>query len=859
MATVTKKDKFFEVLRNIFVGAKIEGNSGYVNLMKIKSKYYNEFKEQLHTDIDAKLKEVGQNFEEELYNKLFTFFKKYFSESGSIYFSYTPLQEKVYERIYRDDKDVMLFWKTHMLYYVKTEQLFKNMEVEDEDIIYLFDVAELQHKKSNEKKDLVFELVKAEHTDKRRIHFSVKYSANGTKTKTEEILKKIKKEKAFGSLTLKQLEKVLGIFKRQSEVDYFINKDAKGFLREQFSLWIKGYLLDDETLFETERLQQLKALQNIAFNIIDLVSQFEDELVKVWNKPKFAHSSNYVITLDKIAERDFSLLEKILKHKGIAEQTKEWLELGMADKTFDAKEIIKSKKINEQWQYLPLDTKYFKDIEIDILTLFDDLDNQLDGWLINSENYQGIQTISNKFERRINTIYIDPPYNAQSSEIIYVNEYKHSSWLTLMENRISASKRLLSKDGAHICAIDEVEQEKLGLLISNQFNQDYETVCVTVVNNPSGQQGDNFSNTHEYVYFTYPDKKGRIDLEVRTQEDADIRNFRDVTGDDSLRTAAKNCFYPIYIKDEKIIGFGDVCDEDFHPKSINEISKGVISVYPIDPEGIERKWRFARQTVEAIKVELFVHHLKQRDVYDIKRNKTKFNYKTVWTDSKFSSNNYGSQLLNNIIGKQEFDYPKSLYAVVESLNATTGKYPSSIILDYFGGSGTTAHATIELNRIKKDARRKYILIELGNHFYKVILPRLKKISFSNKWKKGIAQSGEGYSHFFKYFALEQYEEALTKIKYEDKNSLPTQDIYHQYLFLKDLKLADDVIKLDEKSKSIKVDLTKLHSAIDIPETLSHLTGKFIKQIKKNEVVFTDGTSIDLTNIDYKIVKPLIWW
>ena len=87
MATVTKKDKFFEVLRNIFVGAKIEGNSGYVNLMKIKSKYYNEFKEQLHIDIDAKLKEVGQNFEEELYNKLFTFFKKYFSENYWITFA----------------------------------------------------------------------------------------------------------------------------------------------------------------------------------------------------------------------------------------------------------------------------------------------------------------------------------------------------------------------------------------------------------------------------------------------------------------------------------------------------------------------------------------------------------------------------------------------------------------------------------------------------------------------------------------------------------------------------------------------------------------------------------------------------
>ena len=406
MATVTKKDKFFEVLRNIFVGAKIEGNSGYVNLMKIKSKYYNEFKEQLHIDIDAKLKEVGQNFEEELYNKLFTFFKKYFSESGSIYFSYTPLQEKIYERIYRDDKDVMLFWKTHMLYYVKTERLFKNMEVEDEDIIYLFDVAELQHKKNNEKKELVYELVKAEHTDKRRVHFSVKYSANGSKNKTEEILKKIKKEKAFGSITLKQVEKVLGIFKRQSEVDYFINKDAKGFLKEQFSLWIKGYLLDDETLFETARLNQLKALQKIAFNIIDLVGQFEDELVKVWNKPKFAHSSNYVITLDKIAKIDFVLLGKLIKHKGISEQIKEWQELGIVGSDFQTKNLIITKNLNAQFKFLPLDTKFFKDLESEILSMFSDLDNQLDGWLIHSENYQALNNLRIKFNNQIQSTYI---------------------------------------------------------------------------------------------------------------------------------------------------------------------------------------------------------------------------------------------------------------------------------------------------------------------------------------------------------------------------------------------------------------------------------------------------------------------
>jgi len=463
MATATKKDKFFDVLKNIFIGAKIEGESGYVNLMRIKSKYYHEFKDQLLADIDSKLNEVGKSFEEELYNKLYTFFKKYFSESGSIYFSYTPLQEKVYERIYRDDKDVMLFWKTHMLYYVKTERLYKNLEIQDEEtnIFYLFDVSKLEHKKNNERKDLVFDFANAEFKDnKRQITLTVEYSKNGKKTKIDDILKQIKKAtRVFNSLTEKQVERACGIFRKQSEVDYFINKNAKEFLREQFSLWIKGYLMDDETLFEADRLKQLKALQSIAFNIIDLVSQFEDELVKIWNKPKFAHSSNYVITLDKIADKDVALLEKIIKHEGIKNQMEEWQELGITDKNFKKEEIINSKKLSEKWQFLPLDTKHFKDIEIEILALFDDLDNQLDGWLIHSDNYQALNNLHRKLHMKVDMIYIDPPYNSPASEIIYVNNYKHSTWITFMENRNTIAKSFLKRDGVYVCAIDKQEQE----------------------------------------------------------------------------------------------------------------------------------------------------------------------------------------------------------------------------------------------------------------------------------------------------------------------------------------------------------------------------------------------------------------
>jgi adenine specific DNA methylase Mod len=176
-----------------------------------------------------------------------------------------------------------------------------------------------------------------------------------------------------------------------------------------------------------------------------------------------------------------------------------------------------------------------------------------------------------------------------------------------------------------------------------------------------------------------------------------------------------------------------------------------------------------------------------------------------------------------------------------------------IILDFYSGSGSTVCTTLKIKN------RKFIGVEMGEHFHSRILPRVKQDLFNGR-RTVIAKENDYLGGgFVKYFELEQYEEALTKVRYEDKGSLPTQDIYHQYLFLKDLKLADYVIKLDDESKNIKVDLTKLHPAIDIPETLSHLTGKFIKQIKKDEVVFTDGTSIDLTNIDYKIVKPLIWW
>jgi len=224
-------------------------------------------------------------------------------------------------------------------------------------------------------------------------------------------------------ITEEILEQVFRVFEKQSEVDYFINRNAKEFLKEQFNIWLYHYVFFGESEWTEKRIKQLQTLKDIQFKIIDFISQFEDELVKIWNKPKFVLNSNYVITLDRIADK--KLVEKINKHKNYPQQVKEWEELG----------------IDKDNPKAPIDTKYFKDLELEVLGLFDNLDKSLDGWLIKSENYQALNTILPKFREKVQTIYIDPPFNKETdADYFYSVKYKDSSWITLLENRLQMAK-----------------------------------------------------------------------------------------------------------------------------------------------------------------------------------------------------------------------------------------------------------------------------------------------------------------------------------------------------------------------------------------------------------------------------------
>jgi adenine-specific DNA-methyltransferase len=468
------EDIFYESLKDIFIGVKVEGISGYINLMKIKSGYFNKIFLLLKKEIEEKLKEFPE-FKEELYNKLYSFFKRYFSESGSVYFVSTPFSERIYEKVYTDKEDVSLFWKTHMLYYVKTDRIFNSITIETDGFKFFFDVSKLEHKKAWEKKEPIYELkeVRKDGT----VSFYVMYSEKGRKTKLNEIIKELKTKNI--KIDEEVLEKAFRIFEKQSEVDYFINKNAKQFLKEQFDLWLYQYVYSDETQFTEKRIKQLKVLKEIAYKIIDFISQFEDELVRIWNKPKFVLNSNYVITLDRIAKKDggIKVIEKILKHKNFEKQVEEWKNLEIVDKDFKTKGVftqtLNGKTINEKYQFLPIDTKYFKDLELEILSLFDNLDNELDGWLIKSENYQALNTILPKFREKVQTIYIDPPFNKeQDADYFYTVKFKDATWITMLENRLKLARDLLKDTGSIFVRCDYNGNMYVRLLMNEIFREE---------------------------------------------------------------------------------------------------------------------------------------------------------------------------------------------------------------------------------------------------------------------------------------------------------------------------------------------------------------------------------------------------
>lgn len=786
--------------------------------------------------------------EAEVYNHLINFFSRYYDDGDFI--SQRRYKDGAYAIPY-EGEEVKLHWANADQYYVKTSEYFKDYTFKTSygDIVQFKLVeaeTERDNNKSTEKRFFQIHTEKPFELINGALIIYVEYKNGDKKNQpecTSEIIAAFTAVHAQYSqfsplLTVSNgktlLERQLNRYTARNTFDYFIHKDLGKFLNRELDFYIKNDVIFLDDIDEhndakaKEYMTKAKVIRKIARKIITFLAQIEDFQKKLYLKKKFVVETNYGITLDRIPE---DMYPEILANDA---QREEWVSLFAIDEItggdlftvpYSVPLTVGFLKANP---FLLLDTAFFNmEFKEKLIAGIDRLDDNLDGLMIQSENSQALRLLQDQYKGKINCVYADPPYNAKSSEILYKNNFKHSSWISFMHERLVLASILKAKDAAMITAIDDNEFHNL-LQLYNICFPNWMKTSISIVHNPAGVQGDNFSYSHEYALYAFENQKGIIGKTDRDEESEE--SFRD-WGGTSARSLAKNCFYPIYVENGEIVGFGDVCPDDFHPDSSNIVDGDTIEVYPISDDGLERKWVFARESVEAIFDDLVVSE--RAGIVTIRRIKTKTSYKTVWADSKYYANIFGSKLLNNILGTKKFDFPKSVFTVQDCLFAVNSfRAKDSIALDYFAGSGTTGHAVVNLNRAD-EGKRKYILIEMGKHFDTATKPRVMKVIYSEDWKKGKPVLRKGISHTFKYLRLESYEDALNNISLRDGNYDLLGEAREGYIlsYMLDVEAEGasllNVDKLD-KPFSYTMNITRNQEStertIDLVETFNYLIG-----------------------------------
>lgn len=833
--------------------------------------------------------------EADVYNHLTNFFSRYYDDGDFI--SQRRYKDGAYAIPY-EGEEVKLHWANADQYYVKTSEYFTDYTFKTKygDTIH-FKLVEAQteqdNNKANEKRFFQLHTEKPFEVIDGALFIYVEYKASEYSDKTAQTKHIEDIITAFAAIQTKPeymtfaaimtmtdektlLERQLNRYTARNTFDYFIHKDLSKFLNRELDFYIKNdvIFLDDideqDEVKTKEYLTKAKVIRKIARKIIIFLAQIENFQKKLYLKKKFVVETNYCITLDRVPE---AMYPEIAANDT---QREEWVRLFTIDEIVAANGNLTTPptlaysnpltvEFLKQNPFLVLDTAFFSaEFKEHLVDSIEDLDGTLDGLMIHSENSQAIRLLQTKYRKQIKCIYIDPPYNSKSSEILYKNSYKHSSWLSLIANREESARALLCNNGVSITAIDEVEFNRLGILLDSVYSGYSGKSCVSVVINPSGQQGKNFSTTNEFLYFYFNDIPDMLKKEMRDDDTADVRNFMNGSKGESgdyKRETGKNCFYPIIVCDGEITDFGDVCDDEFHPRSSNvKNSDGTIAIYPIDSDGVERKWLFERGTVEGIIDELTVQKNRTTGLYDVIRTKKAINHKTVWTNPLFSAKTYGTSLLTNMFGKKVFSFPKSIHAVRECVEMSSSS--NSIILDYFAGSGTTGQAVIDLNRMFEDDKRKYILVEMGEYFNTVTKPRIEKTIYSEDWKKGKPVSRKGSSHAFKYLRLESYEDTLNNIVLNGGNYDRLFDAREEYMLSymlgTDAAGSASLLNVDmlDKPFSYKLNITQnlesAERAVDLVETFNYLIGLTVK--KNHALVSFDA---DFATGEYGVVTAAL--
>lgn len=844
------RQKFFHQLESIFVGQAIREHkdaSGYTNLISIKTAYFNDIKpriEKLAADNTSTIDMLN-----ELYNRLYTFFESYLNDTGTPFFYKTEFFKNIYAPVYSEHKDVELFWKTKDLYYIKSDPLYCNECFVDgvgEGLPkeYTFDFVlrdGFTQSQGNEKAPLLqFHLLEAD-AQERVIRIQVSHKddelqinslPNLAPTNDEE-RKRVKDAfETCPKLDDKSIQPILAKYKRQAEIDYFIHKDAGGFLNEQLDIYLYNFLFNEKhiTEWDAESIKKVGAFRTVAREIISYIAAFEDELKRIWEKPKLAKRVEYVITIDKF---DDALRARIASSHGMAAQMDEWKELKMIEEDFTLADIDAAATEKRRMQYarLPVDTKHFPEIRHDILSHFDGIDDACDGVMIKSDNWQALNTILPKYRERVQCIYIDPPFNTGNDGFNYKDNFNHSSWLTFMRNRLEVARELMRDDGVIFVQCDDNEQAYLKVLMDDIFGRDnfVNTIIWKTKNRPQSDAKHLSANTDSIILFAKNKLVWRPGLLERTEKmDAAYKN----PDDDPNGPWAS---MPIHAKSGSDKNIYKI---EFPNGIVWQPPKGS---YPRFSK--ERLLSFEAENRlifkgENVRFKTYLNEVQQGRVYT-----------SLWDE--LGSTMKAASEIQKLFKQKIFTTPKPEILIQRIIEIST--QPSDIVLDYHLGSGTTAGVAHKMGR-------KYIGIEQVDYIKTIATTRLKKVVAGEQG--GISKAVEWHGGgMVKYYELEQYEESLRNATYVMRTDEGGRNII-------DMKLSEKLahaLRIEEGNR-VTVDLHDLYPDCDIIESISNITGWKIKKYidKTRATLDNNGVEVEIDTTcmvlrEHPYLKPYLYW
>ncbi|EAL9771809.1 site-specific DNA-methyltransferase [Campylobacter lari] len=877
------KKAFYSKLEDCYLGAKIKNSqnqakNGFTNLLVIKEKYFQKIKDYLDT----------QKLYTDTYNKLYNFFSTYLNETGTPFFYDTPMYKNIYARVYSNSKDTSLFYKTQNLYYVKSDTIYNPLSLQSEDKKYTLNFLTDEYEQNADNKSKInfyLQNIQDDNINIKVINSKNNDGANVFKQNSSEFSDVFLKTLKNAQINIKEeeLKKLFKTYKKQNEVDFFIHKNAKEFLKEQFDLWLFSYANDSITDWTKEKIEDINTLKQIAFKIINYIADFENELKAIWLKPKFAKNTHYVFSLDTIKSHSNNaneILKSIYKDTKFKEQITEWKELNFINDEFDIKYIN-----DEKYKFLPFDTKYLSEENYSkLLQSFDNLDEILNGELVKADNFQALNSLMPKYQGKIDLIYIDPPYNTGNDDFIYTDKFNHSSWLTMINNRLELAKEFLKNSGSIFISIDDNEQARLKILCDEVFGEENFVSNVVWLKGNAQNDANTIQRNQEYI-LCYAENIELKPINKIIQEEK-VKVFKDektgkfyyegsgltTGGAGGTLNARPNLGYSIYYNPQT----KDFFAKNDYNKEVARVSNNEEEVYKNELSFLEKGYEIIRPPKKGVGLGRWTWALDKFNAFkeDILIRKANNGYiilKKEWLDKKqikidendnyyaiikkinppksyidFVGSGAGSKELKSIFEAKIFDTPKPEKLLKRICDI--GSNQDSLILDFFAGSGTTIATAHKL-------KRKWLGVEMGEHFYKVIIPRMKKVlnGFVCGISKEVEFKGGGA---FRYYELESYEESLENCEYKlDENSLI------------DYRKSRKLIKALKKGENIYLDINAYDKEFDIFLTISNLLGLKIKNIfiDKNGIKsckFENKEVVNLENIDlikYPKLRNLIWW